>query len=71
MEILTGMPELIEDEAADAMKYAHMALANREDYPDIADMFMKISGEELHHMQMISDKLTGMVEALHAKYNGA
>ena len=71
MEILAGMPELIEDEAEDAMKYAHMALENREDYPDIADMFMKISGEELHHMQMISDKLTGMVEALHAKYNGA
>ena len=71
MEIPSCMPKLIEDEANDAMKYANLALEHRADHPDLADLFMKLSGEELHHMQMISDKLTGMVETLHEQYNGA
>ena len=71
MEIPSCMPKLIEDEANDAMKYANLALEHRADHPDLADMFMKLSGEELHHMQMISAKLAGMVETLHEQYNGA
>lgn len=69
MEIPNGMPELIAEEAKDAMKYANLALEHRSDHPDLADMFLKLSVEELHHMQMISDKMAGMVETLHDKYN--
>ena len=71
MEIPSCMPTLIGDEATDAMKYANLALEHRADHPDLSDMFMKLSGEELHHMQMISDKLASMVETLHEQYNGA
>ena len=70
MEIPSGMPELIAEEANDAMKYANLALKHRADHPDLADLFMKLSGEELHHMQMISAQLTGMVETAHDQYNG-
>ena len=70
MDIPDGMPELIAEEAKDAMKYANLALAHRADHPDLADMFMKLSSEELHHMQMISDKMAGMVETLHNQYHG-
>ena len=69
MEIPACMPKLIEDEANDALKYAGLALEHRQDHPDLADLFMQLSGEELHHMQMISDKLANMVKALHEKYN--
>lgn len=68
-ETLDNMPKLIAEEAQDAMNYAHLALEHREDHPDLAEMFMKLSGEELHHMQMISDKLAAMVSDLHAQYN--
>ena len=70
MNIPDGMPELIAEEAKDAMKYANLALAHRADHPDLADMFMTLSSEELHHMQMISDKMAGMVETLHNQYHG-
>ena len=70
MEIPSGMPKLIEEEANDAMKYANLALENRADHPDLAELFMKLSGEELHHMQMISEKLAAMVQAVHGQYNG-
>lgn len=70
MEIPSGMPELIAEEAKDAMKYANLAMAHRADYPDLADMFMKLSTEELHHMQMISEKMAGMVETIHTQYHG-
>ena len=66
--MLNGMPELIEEEAKDAMKYANLAMAHRADHPDIADMFMELSKEELHHMKMISDHMTAMVEKIHAQY---
>lgn len=68
-ETLDNMPKLIAEEAQDAMNYANLALEHREDHPDLAGMFMKLSGEELHHMQMISDKLAAMVSDLHAQYN--
>ena len=70
MDIPDGMPELIAEEAKDAMKYANLALAHRADHPNLADMFMKLSAEELHHMQMISEKMAGMVETLHNQYHG-
>ena len=69
--MMAEMPKLISGEAADAMNYANLALAHRADHPDLADMFMKLSGEELRHMQMIADKMTVMVQKLHDQYHGA
>ena len=70
-EIMKIMPGLIAEEAQDAMKYANLALAHREDHPDLADMFMQLSSQELHHMKMIADALAGMVGALHDQYRPA
>lgn len=70
-DIMKIMPGLIAEEAQDAMNYAHLALKHRADHPDLAEMFMKLSGEELQHMQMISDKLAGMVNSLHDQYHPA
>ena len=68
--MMDKMPELIAEEAQDAMKYANLALAHRADHPDLADMFMELSSQELTHMQMISDKLAAMVGKLHNEYKG-
>ena len=69
-DLLNGLPKLIEEEAQDAMKYAHLALEHRADHPDFADLYMELSGQELHHMQMISGKMAAMIEKLHAQYKG-
>lgn len=68
-DIMKIMPGLIAEEAQDAMNYANLALAHREDHPELADLFMQLSGQELHHMQMISDKLAQMVNAVHDQYH--
>ena len=65
----TGMPELIEGEAQDAMNYARLALDHKSVHPDLAEMFMRLSADELRHMQMLSTALASMVEALHSQYN--
>ena len=70
-EMMAKMPDLIAGEAADAMKYANLALANQAEHPDLADMFMQLSAEELAHMRMISEKLASMVGKLHDQYKGA
>ena len=70
-EIMKIMPGLIAEEAQDAMKYANLALAHRADHPGLADLFMRLSAEELHHMQMIADALAGMIGALHDQYHPA
>ena len=69
--IMVEMPKLISGEASDAMKYANLAMEHRADHPDLADMFMQLSAEELRHMQMIADKMTAMVQKLHDQYHGA
>ena len=71
MEMLDGLPALIKEEAQDSMKYAHLALEHRADHPEIADLFMKLSGEELHHMQMIAETLAAMIGKIHAQYKNA
>jgi len=62
MEIPNCLPDLIADEAHDTMKYANLAAMHRGEHPDLGEMFMKLSGEELHHMQMLADKMAGMVD---------
>ena len=68
--VLDEMPKQIAEEARDAMKYAGLALECRALDPDVADMYMELSGQELHHMQMISGKMAAMIEKLHAQYKG-
>lgn len=70
-DIMKIMPSLIAEEAQDAMKYANLALKYRVEDQALADLFMQLSGQELRHMQMISDKLAGMVNSLHDQYHPA
>ena len=70
-EMLSQMPGLISEEAQDAMKYANLALQHQADHPEAAALFMELSSDELSHMRRISDMLAGMVDKLHAQYNGA
>lgn len=71
MEIPSCMPKLIGDEANDALKYANLAMEHRGDHPDLADLFMKLSGEELHHLKMIDETLAAMIGKIHAEYKNA
>ena len=70
-DIMQQMTKLIVEESQDAMKYATLAIDHREDHPELADMFMQLSADELRHMKTISDRMAGMVSKLHEQYNNS
>ena len=62
MVIIKNLSAMIEDEIADAKKYAEHALKVRAEHPQLADVFFQLSSEELKHMQMLHGEVTRIIE---------
>ena len=69
MKLIEKLSDMIEDEIADAKKYARCALNNKEDRPELANTFYQLSLDEMHHMQMLHDQVTRII-ADYRKENG-
>jgi len=50
MKIIECLSEFIHEEIDDAEKYAKKALEVRETYPDVAELMITLSNEEMKHM---------------------
>ena len=64
MELIEKLSDMIEEEIDDAKKYAKCALKYKTDYPELADTFIGLSGEEMRHKNMLHDQ----VERIISKY---
>lgn len=64
MELIEKLCDMIEDELHDAEKYAMCALKYKTEYPELADTFIGLSGEEMRHKNMLHDQ----VERIIGKY---
>ena len=53
---------MIEDEIEDAEHYAECALKYKEDYPALADLFHRLSGDEMQHMNLLHEKVVSLIE---------
>ncbi len=53
MQIIQCLTELIDDELADAKRYAELALQYRDAHPDAAKLFRSLSDEEMRHMERL------------------
>lgn len=63
MDELTMLYEQIDDELDDARDYAKDAMHCREHYPEMAQAYIKLSGDELQHAQILQGVVTQMIAA--------
>ena len=56
------MCDYIDEELHDAEKYIKRALEVKQDYPEVAELFNMLSGEEMKHMQMLHNQVVKLIE---------
>lgn len=61
MKIIKALSEKINEEIADAKSYAQMALAHKDDYPDLSRTLYTIATQEMDHMKMLHDKVSDII----------
>ena len=53
---------MIEEELHDAEKYIRCAIDHKDEYPDLANAFSKISGEEMGHVDILHKQVVALIE---------
>ena len=61
MKKIKMLMEHVEDEIQDAKRYAELALEYRDSDPDTAEMFYKLSCEEIGHMNILHKDVVRLI----------
>lgn len=64
MKIIQQLSEQIDDELDDANKYIHEALKVKSSYPKVADVYYKLSTEEMNHVNMLHNAVTAIINEI-------
>lgn len=69
MKLIELLSEHIEDELNDACTYAKLALEYKDTDPEVAQLFYKLSGEEMTHMDALHKRVVASIDT-YKKTNG-
>ena len=61
MQIISKLSEMIEEELNDAEKYINCAMNHKEDDVPLADVFYKLSVEEMGHANMLHEQVVKII----------
>ena len=68
MRIIKCLSEKIEDELKDASEYVELAMKWRDEYPNVAELFYELSGEEMGHMEKLHGAVQDLIEEHREKH---
>lgn len=63
MKAIELLSEHVEEELNDAETYAKLALEYKESDPELAQLFNKLSGEEMTHMDALHKRIVASIDA--------
>lgn len=69
MLIIQKLNDMIDEEMNDAEKYARCALNHKEDNPNLANCFFRLSSEEIQHAMLLHEQVVHLIED-YRKKNG-
>ena len=61
MEVIKEISKKIDDELEDAEKYIKCALKKKQEYPQLADAYFKLSLEEMNHVAILHDQVVRII----------
>ena len=70
MLLISKLSDMIEEELNDAEKYIRCAMDKKNEYPELAETFYKLSLEEMNHVAMLHTQVTALISA-YRKEHGA
>ena len=61
MKIIKTIAEKIREEISDAEEYAKLAMTNKANYPEMADVFLNLSKQELTHANLLHEQAERLI----------
>ena len=61
MLIIRKLAEMIGEELDDAEKYIRCAISEKEQHPALAEVFAKLSDEEMRHMAILHEQVVKLI----------
>lgn len=62
MLIIQKLSEMIEEEICDSEKYIRCALNHKDQHPALADLFARMSDDEMRHMSLLHEQVVKFIE---------
>lgn len=61
MQLISKLSDMIEEELNDAEKYIRCAMNHKEDHPNLAQAFARLSSEEMTHVSILHDQVAALI----------